>query len=747
MTDFNILTRPHSRSFTGGLLFCSVAFFVLLAASPATAQNTQETEEKPKQEEVKQAEKTEKAGELEEKASEKKDPEKKPQKVKRLLPPLVKSPAPMQQGPGIGKPLSILPKPFIKKDSVKIPVKTPEKTEQTKAEQNQDTKADQDPLQQPQDEGQPLGDNQSGPDLQSGALTALDPSGLALLPIGAETAPKDFWQGYDRAEIIKNLRFFNQHSQSESLNAVGQMMVKSAIDLPAPTAAMNDASGYASNTDVLTFIKARLDIMASKGDLAGLKMMLSRLPGGQDWSAFDKTRSRVALAQDKRSEACALAGTKVSQASASRDPYWLRLLTFCSAIDGNRDSVDFQVSLLDEMGALSPAFYKLVDHILIEAETGSQASFTPQIDQPAKVALLEATMITVARAQADQLDTSTVDPMAVPVMLAAPGVSQTAKIELLQKAMPTGALKSTVAADALINLLLRLDVDAATSAAADQIIAKELAVLAPKAPKAAEIEAQESGDQQVAIISPFTARLILAKRGLPDTGAALSAANIQALDNLWQLAVADGTLNQWLDYFTATVGSVAPALENADVAAMAMRTHYLRGAADQAQAWFILLRLQQVGKNPALDQVLINAYPLALAAQPKAGSFDDHAASLWWDNIKTQPQAYYHGSLVASLLEASGATVSEDLWTKLAKGPASLERKAIAPALWRQMLQQARSGDRRALLSGGVQLVNSVGLNAMPATLAGSVTGHLKDAGYDQLAARVSTEMMILSGL
>jgi len=149
----------------------------------------------------------------------------------------------VSKGPALGKPKTILPKPFVPRGSVELPPPT----ETSEPDTDSNTGANIENLIAPSNEDATEllnqdGDNQSQqeqtdtqPDISSGdpliseaELEAYDPSSAGVTtdgnPIGI-----DFWQGYSRADYIARLQGFRDTNGSPTLGRLAKDIALSGI--------------------------------------------------------------------------------------------------------------------------------------------------------------------------------------------------------------------------------------------------------------------------------------------------------------------------------------------------------------------------------------------------------------------------------------------------------------------------------------------------------------------------------------
>lgn len=699
----------------------------------------------------------------------------------------------LQQGPGVGKPRSILPQPFLPKGSLVIPVmpqgesKGGSKADMTgqnnQGQKNQnaaqadninqqitDQKASdqqQVPAQQKQNAVQD-GSLFSDVQIQSGLLNALDPSGVdlqaggieeekqSLLPAGVSA---DFWQDMSRQDMLDFYQHFSKTGGSPAVADFAHQLILSAIPVPKPQATINNDT-VSSNKEILDFLSARMSFLIQRGDMNGAARLLDRLPVAQNWSVFDEEKTKIALAQDKRAEACSIAESRVG---SSRDVYWLRLLTFCKALEKKRDTVDFQISVLEELGQMTPAFYKLVDHILIEAETGVAADRAPAVTSAMAVQLLEATMVNIARGKVTELDLTNIDPLAIPVVLKTPGISEQAKLPLLEKAVKEGLISAENFADYILRLTPS-DIDKAKARAA--VAADQTALMAHRGADEISNQPNQKQNQLQNQTQNLTGQQDTAQSAssfdLDVTLAHLAAIEkdplirLQMLQSAWNRAIKGGYTQYVAPAYARLMADLPVTGELVDQttteSALMIRLALLAGHDALAHKWFLTLRQTEAGKKPAADRQLISIYPLMLVAGLKGeNGLSQPVAAQWWQQQSVNPlwqaRKFERGNLLATVLEALAIPVSETLWHSLSAGPVTLQTQAASPAQWRGLLLAAAQNDRRKVLTQSTGLVANVGINKVPVALSGSLLGTMQTQGFDQISRRLAREILILNGL
>lgn len=627
-----------------------------------------------------------------------------------------------QIGPVLGKPRSILPRPFVPVGSVTMATPSTETPTETSAQgqaASDGTGLEQTitddlatapggtPAADADQSGVPLGadalaDPATDPLSQStflseATLETIDPSGLAALT-GDAALPADFWGETSRAQMIKVLETFAQPTRFIPMRDVARRVALSPINLPAPE----------QDTDVTAFMAARLAVLAAHGDQAGYLDLLARLPKDYDWSGIARQQADGYLIGGRIEDACALAAAERADSS---DPYWLRLAAFCRAVAADRVGVDFQLGILEELTDIQPTFYQLIDQILVEAEQGNSAVLTNglTLTDPLQVDVLEATMARLAKVQVPVLALDTVNPLAADTFLGVPGVAGAAKLQLMTVGLARGWLSPRTVSAYL---------------------------------ETAETDDRPTEDvlMQAEVDDHFEVDLALLQK-------AMSSETVQEreplLTLLWQRAVRHGRTSLFAPVIRTVLADKAP--DDLLAAKLALRGN-LMDARPQVLAATTDLRAGRVGDDPVKDTTLLASWPLmATAIETGAPEVSDAALTRWW-----QPQADVEGgagdaALLFTTLEALGYGVPERLWRSVEEGAEAVATgQVVSPALWRRLLLAAAEEDKGEVLSLAYRMtatgqVSDAFVSSLVATLAG--------AGLEAEARQVATHMLVGRGL
>lgn len=535
--------------------------------------------------------------------------------------------------------------------------------------------------------------------LEVSTLEELDPSGISLLP-SDDAFPADMWVTYSRAAIAERLSDFHYPGTSPALKRLANKLALSGVTVEDP----------ANKEDVTSFIEARLDLLEALGNAKSYADLLLALPASHDWSPLARHFANAYLIDGKITDTCELANMQRAQDS---DPYWLKLIAFCDAVNGNRAGVDFQLGVLEEITIVEPSFYMLIDQILIEAEQPTGAVLPAPVTLPnaIRIDVLEATMARLARVKIEQLATEGVNPLAVDMMIGLPGVLPEAKTDLIGLAVRRGWISG------------------------------DMFALYARTVEASE-EAVTTAENMAGNDSSFLVDATFAKAAADSTTVGQKA---EALARIWSRFEAQNYRVLGARGLYALMGSEKPA-PTATAAVMA-RSAIAAGNTDLANQWFLALRSQNAGTDDAIDAQLIDLLPLMALETGSDVALDAGLLKLWWQAQAENEKRYEQANLLFSILEALGKDIDDEAWLWLETGPVTLAGNAPAPAQWRRFLLAARSNDKPALLASLFRLFSDGGPALVSSSLAGSIVGTLMSQGFDEEARAIAIEMLIGQGL
>lgn len=644
-----------------------------------------------------------------------------------------------QQGPSIGQPQSILPRPLIRPGSVEIPEPQAEEVNPVEDLLDEQAQGSAELQELPGDanlEQTPDGDDsQSEPsDVQpfdpyapnintdafdEGVLEQIDPSGIAV-ELG-DGSIETVWQGYDRSDIIAFLNQLSQPSLSPTLARFASSIAASRFDVPEPA---NDQS-------VHQFIAARLGVFEAQANREAYVGLIELLPEDFDWSALAHHFARANLLKGELTDACQIANARRAN---DLDPYWARLSTFCMAASGNRSGVDFQLGILEETTEVDQVFYQLIDQILVEAEQPPGTVLPPvvELEDPLSADILTASMARLARVTADSIDVSGVNPLAVPL--------------LLENALLPRAPHSTLVAYLMARGVANPD-SVARFISAAEFSDDEKASLDAWLKSQGNDEQKGDGDatltasieQAMPIESDLLQSLLLQTTATNADTAAL------ALQQYWQIAEQRNLRPAVASVVSkvATLPNVEAYLKGATSAAIVARAAYLSGDLDLAAAWARKLRISVAGEDADVDAALVGLIPLIEAEKWSQSETSLSNLPLWWSVRSSSPEGFRQANLLFTIQEAFDKPVGDGLWAAVGSGPVLLEGGSVSPAVWREFLANMNEQDPVGALTSFYRIMSEVAPGDLPPAMAGTLVAGLRQLGFEETARAFALEILI----
>ena len=152
------------------------------------------------------------------------------------------------------------------------------------------------------------------------------------------------WSGSRSAFITQLLSLTPANSLSPTMQGLLRRVVLTPAEPP-------------RGDDDLPFLRARIDRLFASGDLKNLQELFANLPDEIDDQGLVRQRIDAALLTDNMVDACETA----SQANLKYDgTYWMKVIALCRAYEGSRDSAEFAIDVLEEMGEDDPLYYSLL---------------------------------------------------------------------------------------------------------------------------------------------------------------------------------------------------------------------------------------------------------------------------------------------------------------------------------------------------------------------------------------------------
>jgi hypothetical protein len=253
-----------------------------------------------------------------------------------------------------------------------------------------------------------------------GELTELDPSSVGLLDPATGGFGPHMWRGSDRKRIETMLPRLPMGSLSPTMQSLARRLLLSSSAVPEGKSIAPSLLGL------------RVERLGAGGLTNETNQLLRLVPAQLNDPAFTKAEMEGLLLGGDRASFCVRIEGLVAE---DPNPYWLKGLAFCKALEGEVEAVDMAVSILQDQGVTGDeAFFTLA-----RALTGDEQALVRSLIDPTPLQLA------MLRAAQQPLPADAV-PGASPGILRAEATMANADIELrlaaAEKAETAGALST-----------------------------------------------------------------------------------------------------------------------------------------------------------------------------------------------------------------------------------------------------------------------------------------------------------------
>ncbi len=511
--------------------------------------------------------------------------------------------------------------------------------------------------------------NQTG--IQVGALREIDPSSVGLLDPGAGGLGTEMWAGSDRGRIERLLPRLPMGTLSPVMQKMARRLLLSSAEVPKGEAVAPSLLGL------------RVERLAAGGLTDEVNRLLNLAPTRLSDPAFARAEMNGLLLTGDRPAFC----TRIEDVvAADSDPYWLKGLAFCKALEGETQSVDLAVSILRDQGETGDeAFFTLADALSGNGEAVVDSLIDPS---PLQLAML--------RAARQPLPSDAV-PGARPGILRAQAEAANADIDLrlaaAEKAEAAGALSTEALAQIYAGIEFSDDeMERWAELAGDSHTPRTNALLF----QVATIESEpfkrakvlqtawrrardEGGFGAMARVTYNAARSLEPSDEMIWAAADIGRALLMAGDSV--------TARRWFDLASEVAATpkqpkppIKPVVITAEEAAKRLTTGMLGAPKPDAPP---------SPERPVDEaaQAVLELWPLILIADLNTPlAFRPAILEAWWPGqVATvgETAASERAAVYYSLLDAMGYFMPDTVWAPLLNGPLTVTAYTPAPALTR----------------------------------------------------------------
>ncbi len=527
-----------------------------------------------------------------------------------------------------------------------------------------------------------------------GKISTIDPSSVGLLSLEDGGFGSDMWRGSDRAFVEALIPRLPVQTLSPVMQNLTRRLLLSEARVPAGTPTAPSLLGL------------RVERLSASGQTDLVRDLLRLAPSRLKDAALARAEVDSMLLSGNHAGACTNIEALLSD---SDDPYWLKGLTFCKALNGESAAAQLGVSLLQEQGGTGDdSFFELVASLVGDSKNAPGTLIDPS---PLHMAMLRA-------ARLDVPDDAV--PGARPAILRSIATSPNAPLATRLLAAERAEAAGALSPDALAAIYESVEIPPE-----DLLAWQTLAV-------------EEAGPRINALLYQVA---------LTESGAVNRARVVVTALSRARVAGGFNTISRVMREICSAID---PTPSLAWAASEIGRALLAAGDTASARRWFDMMHQKAVEQVPDAALAFLDLWPL-IQLMDVEGSLGWNPDALlgWWEGERSRAgdSAYERAAIVLTLMDAVGYDVPESLWQELME--ASLTVTAYLPSvqLWRAL--ETASQDFRV---GETILLSLLALGEVGPAVANPTTLHavisaLRRVGLEADARSLALESALSKGL
>ncbi|VAX08724.1 hypothetical protein MNBD_ALPHA03-260 [hydrothermal vent metagenome] len=463
------------------------------------------------------------------------------------------------------------------------------------------------------------------------------------------------WQGSDRARIEQLLSALSVPSRSPVMAGLTRKLLLSAAEVPKARHSGDVDTGSEKSEDLKGFLSLRIRKISEMGDLKALVSFLNFLP--QDSYAKDQKTSDLMLMAGDISAACLLARQAIED-TLSSSPYWLKLLAYCQAMEGNAEGAGLTIEFLMEQGDTDFVFYDLINKLSSKEEAGERSvSLSSGLDQMDPMTY---SMLTVLEQPIEAEMFRQASPLVLYALSGNPNVSKTDRL----LAGAQSYKKATFPVDRFILLLSNMSFS-------DDEYANAIAISKMDETVMGDVLLYQSAARQISDIQ-----------------------KAETLKVIWDRATVNRDLPRAALLNSRTVQSLIPSEELLFHAHHITRALLLAGQDRKAWDWFSFVRTAAFSGHVGATRALVDIWPMMIVSgKNNELPWSKEILDFWWNGQMVLSPDLRQGkaALFYSVAEALGLIVPEAMWQELT-APIKIDQGRALPvpipvSIWRSLIQ------------------------------------------------------------
>ena len=527
-----------------------------------------------------------------------------------------------------------------------------------------------------------------------GKISTIDPSSVGLLSLEDGGFGSDMWRGSDRAFIEALVPRLPVQTLSPIMQDITRRLLLSEARVPAGTPVAPSLLGL------------RVERLSASGQTDLVRDLLRLAPSRLEDAALARAEVDSMLLSGNHAGACTNIEALLSD---SDDPYWLKGLTFCKALNGENAAVQLGVSLLREQGGGGDdSFFELVTSLVGDSKNELSTLIDPS---PLHMAMLRTARLDVPN---DAV------PGARPAILRSIATSPNAPLATRLLAAERAEAAGALLPDALAAIYESIEIPP------EDLLAWQT------------LAAEDAG--------PWV-NALLYQVALTETSAD---ARAHVLTTAISRARAAGGFNTVARVMHDISSAIDPTPSLAWAAPDIGRALLAAGDTSSARQWFDMMHQKALDHDANAALAFQDFWPLIqLMDVEGALGWNPDALREWWEGEKSLAgdKAYERAAIVFTLMDAVGYEVPESLWQELMRAPLTVTAYLPSVQLWRALETASldfRIGETVLLSLLALGEVGPAGANL---TTLHSVVSALRRVGLEADARSLALESALSKGL
>lgn len=549
-------------------------------------------------------------------------------------------------------------------------------------------------------------------DVEMAELVEIIPAAKGLLSEENGGFPMTLWQGSTRERVMQLFSVLSIPTKSPILASLTRKLLLSVATVPGqPGLSSEEFNDDAPNDEELSrFLSLRIQKIGEMGDLQALVSFLNLLP--QDSFAGSREISDLMLMAGDVASACLLARQAMDEDQS--DDYWLKLLAYCQAMEGNDQGAALTVELLMEQGNTDFIFYDLINKVSMMAEDeATKQSFSSGLGRPDPLIY---SLLSVLEQPIDARMFADAPALILYALSANANVSKEDRL----MAAAQSYLAATFPVDKIRPLFSAVSFseeeyeNAIAIAKTDETVMGDVLLY--------QSAAKQIDDQQKAEI----------------------------LKVIWERAIIAKDLPRAAKLNVRTVRSLEPVENLLFHARHITRALMLAGDHKNAWRWYSFVRTAAYTGHADATRALLDIWPMmVISGQSGDVRWSKEILDLWWNGqmVLSPEKRKEKASLFYAIAEALGFTVPESMWQELTGSFKQQNSHPIPIAIWRDLIRSA--GEKKfgeTLLLCLLASNGEGGASSLDPTGASAMIRALRSVGLNEEAHALALEILANNG-